>query len=74
MFEILQLLRETYIPVEYSHSELYGSFVVTGMALSVTSCISSVGSLPNFFFLQLFVNEIGSHKKKKNYAKPQLPH
>ena len=41
IFEILQLIRENEgIPTfEYSHSELYGFFVVTGTALSVISCI-----------------------------------
>ena len=37
--------------VEYSHSELYDLFVVTGTALSAVSCISFVDSSPNLFFL-----------------------
>ena len=41
--------------VEYSHCGLYGFFVVAGTALSLISCISSVDSSPNFFFLPSIV-------------------
>ena len=47
VFEILQLLGKLkrVRTVDYSHSELCFFFVVTGMALSVISCISSVDSI-----------------------------
>ena len=67
IFEILQLLREKYriSTVEYSHSELYGLFVVTGTALSVISCISFVVSSLNLLFSHPFVcrRNLTSHKK-----------
>ena len=67
IFEILQLLRERYriSTVEYSHSELYGLFVVTGTALSVISCISFVVSSLNLLFSHPFVcrRNLASHKK-----------
>ena len=55
MFEILQLLRETFRvhSVEYSHSQLYGFFVVTEIGLSLISSISSLDSLPNFLPMEL---------------------
>ena len=44
---------------EYSHSELNSFFVVTGIALSVIFCFSSLDSSPNMFFFSsiLFVHE-----------------
>ena len=71
--EILQLLRERYriSTVEYSHSELYGLFVVTGTALSVISCISFVDSSPNLLFshpFNLFVDETWLPTKKLTFA------
>ena len=59
VFEILHLLRETLrlCSVEYSHSELYGLFVVTGTTLSVISCIAFVDSSRNlFFFSSIFLS------------------
>ena len=60
IFEILQLIRENEgIPTfEYSPSELYGFFVVTGTALSVISCINFFcRQLTKFFFLSNFFFE-----------------
>ena len=55
IFKIFQLLRETRIRiVEYSHSELYGLFVVNWTALSVISCISFVDTSSNLFFSHPF--------------------
>ena len=75
IFEILQLIRENEgIPTfEYSHSELYGFFVVTGTALSVISCINFFcRQLTKFFFLSNFFSRLCF--PQKFYAKRHLPH
>ena len=67
IFEISQLLRETQQirTVEYSHSELYGLFVVTGTALAVISCISFVHSSLNLFLFSYIFGRrsLASHKQ-----------
>ena len=66
IFEILQLLTGNRIrTVEYSHSEQYGLFVVSGTALSVISCISFGESSPNFFIFSFIflLTKLASHKQ-----------
>ena len=48
--------------------ELHGCFVVTGTALSLISCISSVDSSPNFFeYFELNRSWPGSLQATKNH-------
>ena len=75
-FEILRFKGKLngYVPLNSLIPNFMAFFVVTGMGLSLISCISSVESSPNLLFFNQYFADGTWLPTKKCYAKAHLSH